>query len=1827
MTFATVGTPSAALGSTLTMTCTTVKIGNFLLLGWTTDNGIGQVTGATSSNAVWSVLVPGQYNASVANRQSGVLLGIVTAVGSATLTFQTSGTVTQVSGQSQEFSTTEGLASLRVDSRGIYPQGSGNLNFPVLLPYHGAGELYFCFSQNGGAYTAGSTTGFSYNVDSSANMLVWNPNCSNASQAPTAGSSTGVGFGIGMLLWEQNGLYQEDAPFTLDQVAQPTFSPGTSGTVVVTFPTTPTPGSKVILSISESGASNITSAVDNGTRPTNFNVDNFAFNGAQHCFIVRGDNITLPLTGPYQVTITFTANAFASCFGASWLGLAAGGPSAGSGGVFNTGSGANLTSNSVTPPSAGCLLISNFNTNSGSNPEKFFVTNPGWISLGQSNNGSLVQCGMATYAASWASTAITATATVSDTPGWEACLSCYSPATNTIQPNAGLIEEMQLGGTWTDVSNWVMQRDAITVSRGRQNEASGMQAGNKTATLKNQDGRFSLRNPSSPYWGQLLQNVPIRASIPSFYGGIPSYMRMAADDISGAQAPDVVPIQIVNYTAGTAFASSGTSKSQTIPATIQGSTLIAVVAYGNTGWTQSITSITTTAGAQTFNKVSANQSFDSYTSIWELPNCAVGTTSVVANFSAACFGNISVYEVRGLDPAGAFDRLSSNGNTGSPASSGAMGPTLQASELIIGAISCQATAFTPTGVGFTNHTAVQWGTGFDGTGDLAVDGYQIASTVGSFTYSGTFSGGSNGWTAACASFRANNNGIGNCLNTGLASNTNGIMSVVVDCKITDWQQNHVLAAKYGSIAKAWGLWTNGSGKLTFDIFDGTTDHFVFSSAPVPYYSGRIAIRVDYDITLQTVTFYTAPNAGGPWTQLGSTQTTSSTSISSANGQPIQMGFGSTNLPGMYGEIYECKLTYDAKTWDFENSAEIGDWSTNGGTLSQSVTQFNTGGNSMRLAANGTASTFVSHTFEAVGNMPAGGNAFVFSSRAQNISLVIDWFTSAGSYISTTGGSAVAVAANTWTQLTMPGVNSPSNAAIGHLYYNIPAPTNTDLIYFDTIVNYGSVVLDAIFPIATPNIYSSFCDLQGNQISIQGTAELTAKLYRFHGEWAQSPKNTDESTKDVYIQGTSYGLNQRISNANTPLNSPMHRAYQRLNPAFRLCDYWPMEEGTHATSFGSGVGGNPMTIAGNPTLASNSSFVCSAPLPVINSATFIAPVRTSNITWQDNVVRFLFSVPSSDDTNNAFFCNIYTTGTIALLRVQYGTGGVLALQGLNSSNTQVFSQNAAFGLPELANCRVSAELLNVSGTNHFALWVLTANGTTANGIAGGTFAGTIGGVTQVSIGGGLVGSAIGHLSVQGVDDGINDLINPLIGWTGETAGARFGRLCSEEGLACRIMGPPDQSQVMGVQPIDTLANILQQCEATDQGQQYEPRDALALGYRTIRGLYNQQVMSTAYYGGGDLFTGFGSTADTQLTVNDVTANAADGSIARMTMPSGFPNLSKMNTNPPNSGWPPVNGQITTPGTFTQLCATPPIAAGTYNVKWAVNLSGTTGAPEVNNFRLYMFNSLGVNIQTLAFSVQGSGANLYPQADALNVVVPAGGCYIAIFTGGNTPTSGAVYGGTILAQDPGIGSVQTSTSPNPASDTELNSHSNWTLHVRSIDDDRYPIIPFHIARVETPQSAFLLDVGDYLQIPDGPIWLPNGAIKQLAAGFQETYFPGQHGIIEINGIPELPYEVSVAGSGNQRLASAGSFVSLAYTYGNTSLAVWNYPGSLTLWTTNPSDFPFNIALSGMILQVTNITGSTLGAQQTFTVGATSLNGVVKNIPIGTPVQVASPMVVAW
>jgi hypothetical protein len=75
--------------------------------------------------------------------------------------------------------------------------------------------------------------------------------------------------------------------------------------------------------------------------------------------------------------------------------------------------------------------------------------------------------------------------------------------------------ELNLGGTWTDVTDDVRTASDMAGTRGRSSWAQEADASKYTLTLNNRHGRYSRRYPLSPYYRQLNRNTPIRIHVPA----------------------------------------------------------------------------------------------------------------------------------------------------------------------------------------------------------------------------------------------------------------------------------------------------------------------------------------------------------------------------------------------------------------------------------------------------------------------------------------------------------------------------------------------------------------------------------------------------------------------------------------------------------------------------------------------------------------------------------------------------------------------------------------------------------------------------------------------------------------------------------------------------------------------------------------------------------------------------------------------------------------------------------------------------------------------------------------------------------------------------------------------------------------------------------------------------------------------------------------------------------------------------------------------------------------------------------------------------------------
>ncbi|MGC5398087.1 hypothetical protein ACPXCP_20425 [Streptomyces sp. DT20] len=78
----------------------------------------------------------------------------------------------------------------------------------------------------------------------------------------------------------------------------------------------------------------------------------------------------------------------------------------------------------------------------------------------------------------------------------------------------GLRGELLIGGAWVDVTPHIYTRDPIRTTVGMSAQGTGVDPASLALTFNNRDGRYSPRNPLSPYYGKLGRNTPVRITVP-----------------------------------------------------------------------------------------------------------------------------------------------------------------------------------------------------------------------------------------------------------------------------------------------------------------------------------------------------------------------------------------------------------------------------------------------------------------------------------------------------------------------------------------------------------------------------------------------------------------------------------------------------------------------------------------------------------------------------------------------------------------------------------------------------------------------------------------------------------------------------------------------------------------------------------------------------------------------------------------------------------------------------------------------------------------------------------------------------------------------------------------------------------------------------------------------------------------------------------------------------------------------------------------------------------------------------------------------------------------
>ncbi|MBT2508797.1 hypothetical protein J7I98_23505 [Streptomyces sp. ISL-98] len=380
-----------------------------------------------------------------------------------------------------------------------------------------------------------------------------------------------------------------------------------------------------------------------------------------------------------------------------------------------------------------------------------------------------------------------------------------------------------------------------------------------------------------------------------------------------------------------------------------------------------------------------------------------------------------------------------------------------------------------------------------------------------------------------------------------------------------------------------------------------------------------------------------------------------------------------------------------------------------------------------------------------------------------------------------------------------------------------------------------------------------------RVSVPGPTNL--KDYRFWGEVSDWPQDWDTTGNDIWCDVEAMGILARLQRGRPPTTSVLRRGISALSPT--PIAYWPCEDIAASRSIASATTNIPaMTISGTPELATYSGFGSSDPLPTMTDASFVG--RLPEYTIGSTQLRFLLHVPDDGADEGKVICRIQQddAGT-AYWELYYTSTNTLTLRALDPDGALLGGELAHSLDVRGKHLRVSVELQqNGTGIDR-AIRTLGVNATDADSVTDTQNLSTLARVTSISMCPATVG-VIGPLGTRGLPDGtighvalwnsvtaVTDL-GERLDPSGETAGARFQRVCAEARVAFENLGLTlTDSSAMGPEPRTKAVERLQECETTDLGIMYEARSALGLGYRPRTTLYNQDPTLTLSYTGAHL----------------------------------------------------------------------------------------------------------------------------------------------------------------------------------------------------------------------------------------------------------------------------------------------------------------------------------------------------------------------------------------
>lgn len=430
---------------------------------------------------------------------------------------------------------------------------------------------------------------------------------------------------------------------------------------------------------------------------------------------------------------------------------------------------------------------------------------------------------------------------------------------------------------------------------------------------------------------------------------------------------------------------------------------------------------------------------------------------------------------------------------------------------------------------------------------------------------------------------------------------------------------------------------------------------------------------------------------------------------------------------------------------------------------------------------------------------------------------------------------------------------------------------------------GGTVLADFDPSRTGAGATSFSDSTGKTWSSQGGATLSNKHILLSAEIPSWTPSRDKSGEDRRMATSPSGITRRLGSGNKVLRSSMFREMSSPSRA-NIVAYYPMEDLTNASSIASGLPNDSAGRAtGAVTLAANQEWNASDALPTFTTGRIQLTPKAYTAT-SEIAIRALINVPAAGTASEVTLLSFVTTGTARTVIVSLLSTGSLRFRALNSAGVELEDSGAVAFAVNGETDALTIELSSSGATITYAVRVarytsdLTISDTVSVSTFSDTFAGTsVGRVLSINVGGGgdLAGTSVGHLAVADALAAYSSTSDANVAWNGESAQARFRRLCTEEGVTGSAAAYTGSSALLGYQRSDALLDLLREVETADLGIFAERRDAPELIYRSSTTLWNQAPGVEVDFSAG-LIDDLDPTDDDRAPFNEITAKRKSGS---------------------------------------------------------------------------------------------------------------------------------------------------------------------------------------------------------------------------------------------------------------------------------------------------------------------------------------------------------------